>query len=197
MAFPRVSRFVPPVAVLLALAGCGEREGIKSYTVPRASEKSGPVAVGEYRILGAVYPAESPVWYFKLTGPAAELAKHETDFDAFIASVKLAGDALPTFTLPNGWKTAGPKTVGSGNFKFRFDETIKIGDLELTISQAQGGLVGNVDRWSGQVGGPEVMIGNVGKYTREFAAAGGKGIRVDVKGPKNPAGGRPMMGGGR
>ncbi|HUR54012.1 MAG TPA: hypothetical protein VMZ71_07765, partial [Gemmataceae bacterium] len=63
--------------------------------------------------------------------------------------------------------------------------------------RAQGGLVGNVDRWSGQVGGPEVHIGNVGKFTREFPAAGGKGVRVDVKGPKNPAAGGPMTGGGR
>ena len=202
MAPLRVARFVPAVAVLLAvaaLAGCGS-EGVRSYTVPRASEKSGgpvaPVAVGgDYRILGAIYPAESPLWYFKLTGSAADLTKHEADFDKFIASVKLAGDALPTFTLPDGWVPGGPKSISRGGVTVPFDQTIKIGALELTISKSQGGALANVNRWAEQVGAAEVEQGDLGRYTREFAAADGKGVRVDVKGPKNPAVRRPMMGG--
>lgn len=204
MAFIRVARPVCVAAALLSatLAGCGPRDEIRSYTVPRASERSAPAGHGfaapggDYRILGAVYPADNPQWYFKLTGSAAALAKHEADFDKFIASVKLKLGALPDFTLPDGWTRGGPREVSRGGITVRFEQTIKFAGLELTVSRSQGGLVGNVDRWSGQVGGPNVTAANVGQFTREFQADGTKGVRVDVTGKSNPAGG-PMSGGGR
>jgi hypothetical protein len=197
MAFARVARPVLLSAALLsvALAGCGSGDEVRSYTVPRASDKGG-AAGGDFRILGAIYPAEDPQWYFKLTGSAVDLAKHEADFDKFIASVRLRPGTLPDFKLPDGWTRGGPRNVSSGPVTVTFDETVKIGKNELTISQAQGGTVKNVDRWAKQVGLWGVRADNVGQYTREFPADGVNGVRVDLTGKQNPTGG-PMMGGKR
>lgn len=198
MASLRPARLVPrvaAVAVVVGLFGCSSGDGVHSYTVPRTSEKSGPAA--EYRILGAIYPADNPVWYFKLTGTAAELAKHEADFDKFAASVKLKPDgSVPDFKLPDGWARGGPRSVSRMGVTVTFDETVKFGPNELTISKAEGGTLQNVDRWAKQVGIPGVTPDTLKQYTREFAADGTKGVRVDVVGKSNPAGG-PMMGGKR
>jgi hypothetical protein len=172
-------------------AGCGGgEEGVRSYSVPKSSDKSekgGPAvaaAGGEYRILGAAYPAENAVWYFKFTGTAADVAKYEADFDKMAASVKLQGDAVPTFTLPEGWTLGGPREVSRGGVTVRFEQTIRAGDSEITVSRADGGLVANVSRWAKQVG--DLNVRDPVRATREFQADGVKGVRVDVKGPLNP-----------
>jgi hypothetical protein len=197
------------IAAVLSLAGlsagCNDGDEVRAYKVPKTSDRGargGPVAAegGEFRILGSAFPAENPVWYFKFTGTADDLAKYEADFDKLAASVKLQGDAVPAFTLPQGWELGGPREVSRGGVTVRFEQTIKLGPtdapLEITISRAQGGLRSNVARWAGQVDNPAPY--NVPAYTREFEAEGVKGVRVDVKGPTNPSGGmRPPMSGGR
>src|SRR5688500_2606028 len=104
---PRRNRFVLPLVAgfALAAAGGGSGEGIRSYTVPKTTSHDRRAAT-EYRILGAVYPAANPTWFFKFTGTADQIAAHEAAFDAMAASVKLQADlgALPTFTVPAGWK---------------------------------------------------------------------------------------------
>ena len=186
------ARFGRPciVAAFAAFAaGCGNDEAIRSYTVSRTTEPTRAIQPGDYRILGAMYPADDPTWFFKFTGPADQVAKYETDLDQLFASVKLqGGEAVPAFTLPPGWKAAGPREG-----MIRISEVIRPPDstLEVTVTVAAGDLVPNVQRWADQVG----MRGSQSKYTRAFDAAGGKGLRVDVFGPKNPAARGPMMGG--
>ena len=76
-------------------------------------------------------------------------------------------------------------------------DTIRFGPadspLEMTVIAAMGGPKENVDRWAGQLGAKA----DFAKATKEITTAGGvKGLRVDVTGPKNPAGaGGPFMGG--
>src|SRR5436305_3969907 len=77
-------------AVIAALAGlaagCGGGEDVQSYRVPKSTEadrKAPPPApeagAGEYRILGAMYSADDPTWFVKLTGPADRVARHEAE----------------------------------------------------------------------------------------------------------------------
>jgi hypothetical protein len=190
-----MTRLPVPVAALglLTLVGCGSGEGIRSYTVPTTSERTGPVAAdqGDYRILGAMFPADDPAWFFKLTGKADALAAHEAAFDKFLASVKFPNgpDKPPAYDLPDGWKSEGPRAM-------RVD-TIRFGPadrpLQLSVSSAGGGAKGNVQRWADQVGSGA----DFARATKEITTAGGvKGLRVDLTGPKNPAGaGGPFMGG--
>ncbi|MBX9622269.1 MAG: hypothetical protein K2X82_00490 [Gemmataceae bacterium] len=207
---PVLPRRVGPVLALAALAaaGCSDAPGVHSYRTPKSTEPRGPgpaapgPTAGDYRILGAVYPADQPVWFFKLTGPADQLARHEADFDKLAASVRLQGDAVPAFDLPPGWMLTGPRSVSRGGVTVTFDQTVKLGPpdapLELTISKSGGGIAQNVSRWAGQVG-QQVGPADLDKVTRPFDAAGVKGVRVDVRGPQNPSGGMggPMMGGKR
>lgn len=197
----RARRARPAVvlAVLCTAAGCGGGEGVTSYRAPKSTESTGRApgpagpaagaagaAGGEYRILGAMYPADDPQWFLKLTGPADAVAKNEADFDKLAASFALpaGGSKVPAFTPPGGWRRAGPRSIHA--------ETVRTPDgLEMTVTASVGGVKANVDRWAGQVGAADAP-----DATRPFEAAGVKGLRVDLKGPKNPAAGGmgPMMG---
>jgi hypothetical protein len=167
----------------LFAAGCGNTDSIQTYDVPKKKDRE-PAAtpVGEYRLLGAMFPATDPQWFFKFTGRTEEIAKFEGDFDKILASVKLpAGGGPPEVTLPDGWKRGGPR----GGIVV---ETLipPQSSLEVTITGAIGGAAGNVDRWVRQIGlqpGPDDMK----KYTKTVEAAGVAGLRVDMSGPKNPA----------
>jgi hypothetical protein len=185
---------VPLAALgLLTLVGCGSGEGIRSYTVPTTGERAGPVAAGpgDFRILGAMFPADRPAWFFKLTGKADSLAAHEAAFEKFLASVKFPDgpDKPPAYDLPDGWKSVGPRAMRA--------DTIRLGPanspLEMTVIGAMGGPKQNVDRWAEQLG----TKADFAKATKEITTAGGvKGLRVDLTGPKNPVGaGGPFMGG--
>jgi hypothetical protein len=192
---PRCGVALSALAGLFALAGCGQREQIRSYDVAKTSQKAGETATtgGEYRILGAMFPADEPKWFFKLTGPADALAAHQTEFDQFLKSVRFPDGAgkPPKYDLPAGWKSAGPRDVGG----ITITDTITFGPaerpLKMTVTPAMGGVKANVQRWAGQVGG----TADPTKSTHEITTASGvKGVRVDVSGPKNPTmGGGPFM----
>lgn len=152
----------------------------------------GPVTGGgNYRILGAMYPTGQPgwFWFFKFAGPADAITAAEADFDKLTQSVKLgAPGSVPTFDLPAGWERTGPRVLGAGGpVQVRFDEVLKVGSVECTISSAGGGVDGNLTRWAGQVGATP------GRAPTEFTANGVTALRVDLRGSKNPVGG---MGGG-
>jgi hypothetical protein len=191
-------RLGPAVAAIaLSAAGCGAPEGVSSYRTPKSTEggrEAGAApAAGEYRILGAMYPAADPQWFLKLTGPADQVAKAEAGFDQLAASFALpaGGSRVPTFTPPAGWKRAGPRSIHA--------ETVRTPDgLELTVTESKGGVEANVGRWAGQVGRP-FTAADLGAVTRPVEAAGVKGLRVDLRGPQNPSAGGmgPMMGGKR
>ena len=176
--------------VALFASGCGSDETIHSYKVSKTTERDAK-RTAAYRILGALYPAKDPVWYFKFAGSIEELAKHEADFDKLASSVRLPGGAtVPAFDLPTGWKKTGSRTRGG----FTTDEVLKFGQLEVTITNIPGGgLKANLNRWVEQVDA-DVDANDIASIAKPFEAAGGKGLRVDLRGPKNPtAGGGPMM----
>jgi hypothetical protein len=196
-----------PLVVLFA-AGCGGGdESIKTYRVARpddakpaggatpagTSPAARPAAEGgPYRILGAMFPADNPQWFFKLVGKADELAAVEKEFDTFLAGVKFPGGfgSPPAYDLPAGWTSAGKSGMRADTLKFGPG-----GKLEMSVIPSVGGVEGNLTRWAGQVGSDA----DKAKATREVTAAGGvKGLRVDLVGPKNPSGamtGGPFSGG--
>jgi hypothetical protein len=193
---PMLSPRVLPFALLFVAAasavGCGGGEGIKSYTVARQAEPTAKEVAGPYRLLGAMVPAEDPMWFFKLSGPTDALTKYEGGFDQLVSSIRLKGDDLPPdFTVPEGWKLGGPRP----GF-VPVAQTVKLPDpaLEVTVVKSGGGVVANLDRWVGQLG-HKASPSDLARFTKAVDAAGGKVLRVDIRGPKNPnAGGGPMMG---
>ncbi len=201
MSFSRV-RVLPilPLALVASVAlvpvGCGGEEGVNTYTVPRATDAgkkdSGYVHEGEYRILGAMYPADNPRWFFKLPGPTAELTKYEADFDKLIESVSLPNnDKPPEFTTPEGWKR-GP---GRGDIVAATIRTPD-GKYEVTVTSSSGGVLSNLKRWATdpkQLGGKGFDQNDIPKVTKRINANGVKGLRADLRGPNNPATKGPMM----
>jgi hypothetical protein len=190
----RRARSALSTAVVLSLAGlaagCGGDE-VRSYKVTRGSDKgapAGPVAPegGEYRILGAIFPADQPAWFFKLAGPADAVARAEAGFDQMVRTVRFPNGLgrQPTFTPPEGWKLGGPR---EGFVPIA--ETVLLpadfGGLEVTVTASRGGVFQNLDRWAGQLG-LSLPEADVPKYTREFDADQVKGLRADLRGPNNP-----------
>ena len=180
----------------LGVAGCGSGESITSYKVPKTTER-GTNRVPTHRILGAMFPASEPIWNFKIQGSIEELTKHEAEWEKFIASAKYKNETdVPEFALPAGWTKMGPRTKSG----ITTNEVIRIGTkeppLEVTITYIspgpESGLKKNLVRWGiQQLDGdydPDALEG----LAIPFDSVGGKGLRVDLRGPKNPAGG-PMM----
>ena len=204
MTFPRLRIvYILPLALTGALIGCAPRDGVNSYEVPKSTNTGprGDVLAGEYRILGALYPADRPEWYFKFSGTAQQVSAFEADFDKLAKTVKLQAEAsaVPAFELPEGWSRTGPRVVNRGGIQVKTDEVVKFGpngSLEVTISYIPGGgTQGNLDRWAGQLGLPGLTKEDAKQTTKEFDAVGTKGLRVDLRGPQNPnAGGGPFMG---
>ncbi|QJW94083.1 hypothetical protein [Frigoriglobus tundricola] len=202
-------RRVPPIVPLALLAGlalvpagCGGGDGVKSYDVPKTSESgkrdagssapAQPATGGDYRILGAMYPAVNPQWFFKFTGPADALTPFEAGFDKLLASVSLPPNGSPEFDTPEGW-TRGPGRAGIVIATLRTPDK----KYEVTVTSSTGGVGPNLKRWAvDQLGMPSFGEEDVAKYTKTIDAKGVKGLRVDLRGPKNPAGGMggPMMG---
>ncbi|EIQ01751.1 hypothetical protein OpiT1DRAFT_00325 [Opitutaceae bacterium TAV1] len=48
------------------------------------------------RVLGAIVPYEGATWFFKLTGPAALVARERAAFDSFLKTLRPAGPAAPS-----------------------------------------------------------------------------------------------------
>jgi hypothetical protein len=189
----RRSRVLPFLVLFAAsAAGCGGGDGITSYSVPRAAEPSAKEVTGAYRLLGAMVPADDPVWFFKLSGSTDALTKYEGGFDQLVTSIKFKNsEAPPEFTVPEGWKLGGPR---AGFVKV--EQTVKLPDpsLEVTLVASGGGVGQNLDRWVGMLGqkaGPSDRA----RFAKAVDSAGGKVLRIDIRGPKNPnAPAGPMMG---
>jgi hypothetical protein len=167
--------------LLFALAGCGEPD-VRTYTAPKPHPA--PADFG-FRILGAMVPAEEPVWFFKMTGPATDVNAQEAAFDAFLASVTFPDGPgkPPKWTVPEGVKVGPPK-------EFRFATLIFGGDnpAELSVSEAKGGKDANLTRWAGQVGTTDTA-----KATAPIKVGGLPAVKVTMTGPKNPGAGGMMM----
>ena len=183
--------FVLVACLAAGVLGCGGGDGIETHTAPKAD--GGPGGASEYRILGAMYPADSPEWFFKMTGPADDLNKYDADFDKLLASVSLPPKGEPKFDAPEGWKV-GPGRAGI------VVATVKTpdGKYEVTITSSTGGVLPNLERWAvQQLGQKSFGPDDVAKVTKVVEAKGVKGLKADLRGPKNPGKGGPMMMGGR
>ena len=169
------------------IPGCSDPEPIRTVKVPKSSAGSAAASgTAAYRILGACFPADDPVWFFKLAGKADDLATVEPAFDLFVKSIRYPNGLgnSPLWDLPNGW------TETPGN-QMRF-ATIQIPDspLQITVVKASGGAAANVARWAGQVGSQAKLEESAKAIATSANVAG---LRVDLQGPKNPAGSMPGM----
>jgi hypothetical protein len=169
---------------MLAAVVTDERSSEATETSPAKGEKT---AQGDNN-----QAKESPgprAWFFKLVGPVDQVEESATKFDQFVASIRTGKEGLPKWTLPEGWKedsTAGAPQFGR-------EATIRIGEgksqLELAVSKLpmpedrrESWLLGNINRWRGQLQLPPIARSELEEYTDEIKAGDETAIKVDFRG---------------
>jgi hypothetical protein len=194
--------------VLVVGGGCREPDEIRQYTV-----KKPPAPPATHRMLSAVVPDDglrekTPVdekrgtgtqaWFFKIVGPVEQVDDVADAFDQFVATIRVDGEGLPKWTLPDGWtedSTAGAPEFGR-------EATIRIGQgssqLELAVSKLpmpkerrESWLLGNINRWRGQLQLPPIARSELEEFTDEIKAGDETAIKVDFRGAYS---GPPMAG---
>jgi hypothetical protein len=185
--------------VLAMVGGCGQRDEIASYEVPKP-ELVDPTLVSRpsatpgaaQQTLGVILPAGETSWFFKLTGPKDAVEPLEPAFLEFLKSVKLAKSegAEPTWTLPEGWQQ-----LPGSQFRFatvRVPATEEGGKAqEISVSQAGGDVLGNVNRWREQLSLPPVAAADLDKDAKMVEIDGREATYVNLVGT-----GSGGMGGG-
>jgi hypothetical protein len=206
-------RNVIPVSLLavsgLLLAGCTEPESVRSGTESRPDRPATPSVSADqkqYRILAAMIPnsvlpkpdepnsEERGEWFFiKLSGPAAEVAKHEEAFRKLVDSLQV----LESPTSPLAWNTPPGWVEGEQDKSRMVIATLKPiakdAPVEITLSRAGGTVLMNVNRWRGQLGIEPVSAAALDASVVQRSAAGRLTLIADMAGPKNPADTKPKM----
>jgi hypothetical protein len=175
---------------LLAATGCSQRDEIASYEVlkpevvdPTLVARPAATPGAKQQTIGLIVPAGETSWFFKLTGPQADVEPLEDDFLELAKTVKLSGgpDATPSWTLPDGWQ----QLPGS---QFRY-ATIRVPAAtaadkpqEISVSQAGGDVLANVNRWRGQLSLQPVSEAELGSTTKKMTIDGREATYVSFVG---------------
>jgi hypothetical protein len=143
-ALPRCSFCLVCAAVVLA--GCQQQEQIHEYTAPKEAS---------VRLLAVMVPRKAAngkevkeTWFFKLMGPADEVAKHVKEFDDFVASVQFTGKSDPPikWKVPTGWSEEHSDERFYAVVRFA-GEGMPL-PIQVTVMSANaGGFKANVHRW--------------------------------------------------
>jgi hypothetical protein len=163
------------------------------------------------RILGVIQHRAGAVWFFKMTGDADLAEQQKPALVAFLKSVKFTtvqaqtelppshppigdtGMGAPTASAPISsegkpdWQVpAGWQEVSGGQFLVaKFTITGKSSATAVNVSSSPGeggGLVGNINRWRGQLGLTSLSDGDVNKLVTAINVPGGKASLVDLSG---------------
>src|SRR5262249_35079126 len=128
LAAGRACLAIVALATCFLLIGCQEAT-IDHYQV----HKDRRVA---RRMLVAIVGHGQRNWFFKLSGPQAQVDKHEKEFEQFIQSVAFTDkpERPMTWTTPKGWREEAGTKMRHATFKFGSKES----PLELIITPLGG-----------------------------------------------------------
>ncbi len=194
--------------VLLAMlacsltSGCKKPDAITEYTVPRTVSNTVPVVTS--RMLAALVPYKDQAWFFKLSGPTAQVDPHADAYDQLLKSVTFDDRGEPQWTLPSGWKQL-PKPANALQFA-----TIVIGDGEINDSNSpqmlaisklpysserhQQSVLLNINRWRGQMQLDPIGAVDLADESRELKLAEATAVVVDLRGNLKADGMSPFAG---
>ena len=154
-------RFVPVVICLVGsgvlLTGCRDDAITWHESVPvtrTLDDETGDDRELKYRMITAIADRPDATWFFKLSGSISGVDGVTEKWNAFLKSVRFETD-VPTWDLPEGWKSDGVETRNMSGFSMQMGD-VDTGDSEIAISVSSmpGGqkLLPNVNRWRGQLG---------------------------------------------
>ena len=155
------------VTCIMSCVGCGRQDEITVYSIAvsqgpgdiqpaAAAQAPGGTSIAiPNRMLAAIVPQAKQTWFFKMTGPAAEVAKQQESFLALLKSVQFHSETgQPTWELPAGWRQDSATGMRFATIQVDAGERT----LELTVIplETTGDLdeyvLGNVNRWRAQLG---------------------------------------------
>jgi len=144
----RVLVFILLIAAISSAMGCRPEDEIQSYRVLKS--RSGLSVEALDRMVVAIADRDDATWFFKVTGQAADVGATESGWRGILASIEFGEDAKPRWTTPAGWDVGPEKPL-------RFATLLTSNDgrpVELAVSflGPDQDLVGNVNRWRGQLG---------------------------------------------
>lgn len=136
---------------LTAIVGCKQDEEISVTTVTHPDREPIHLRVGAIQ-------RDDTIWFFRISGPKGEVAKHVTGFNDFVRSAKFADEkekkAEPvTWTVPKGWRKDPPGGMRYAGFRIAAEPK----ELEVTVTRLPAGdnwLLTNVHRWQKQINLP-------------------------------------------
>ncbi len=164
------------------------------------------------RILGVIQHRDDMAWFFKMTGDAGLVEQQKPAFVAFLKSLNFAAAPAPTALppahpsvgdmgigaspaaapissegKPNWQVPAGWQEVSGGQFlvaKFMLTgEGGGTAAVNISSSSGEGGgLIGNINRWRGQLGLTPLSDDDANKSVMVIDVAGGKASLVDMSG---------------
>jgi hypothetical protein len=154
-------------------------EKLRQLETPSQTTVSQATTAQKTRMAVAIFQNPDANWFFKVTGPAEQVAETEDQWKELFKSVKFT-DGEPSWDMPENWSTAGPKPMRHA--------TLIIGDteppLELAISRLGPGqdLLLNVNRWRGQIHLKPSTTEELESQIQKLESAAGKYLLFDAVG---------------
>lgn len=154
MKFSRALFFPGTAAVLVFFSGCNDRDEIKVYRVSKETPApENPAMPG----MGPVAPGAQP-------GMAAAPSAGITD------------------TAPSGWESQPPSSMRQASYLVKGDNGA-VADVSLVVlGGPAGGILGNVNRWLGQIGQPAITEEKLAQMLQKISAPLGEVSVVDLEG---------------
>lgn len=185
------------------LSGCEQQEKVASYTVPRHELLQTPEFLAEtakrkpqpVRMLAAIVPHGSELWFFKLQGPPDDVAARDGEFHEFLESLRFSNDSKIEWTLPATWQ----ETPGNAN---RY-ATLVLSEqppLEVTVTVLAAGadelteqLLNNINRWRNQLSLPFIEADDLPTRTETVKAGELEITAINIVGKAEPRAAMPPM----
>lgn len=143
---------------------------------------------GKPGLYGAIVLHGSTAWFFKTTGSAEAIEKHEAEITAFLKSVSLAEgeDALPQWVPPATWKKDPPSGIRYATFRFGdADAPLEMSVTPLATSEKdeQKYLLSIVNFWRSQIGLDAIDRDSLEKNISELPMQNVKATIIKITGP--------------
>ncbi|MCB9916395.1 MAG: hypothetical protein H6828_14800 [Planctomycetes bacterium] len=128
-----------------------------------------------WRMLGVILANDDAMLFMKMTGPADLLEAERARFEGLCGSLRLDMDDAPpasapsqgggagplTYDVPAGWNDVGAKSMRAVN--------LTVGDSQcyvILLGGQAGGLLGNLNRWRGEVGLPDLVTSDLDELAK-------------------------------
>lgn len=153
---------IPAVAAALFFTGCDKPEPV-TYQIPKEERN-------------VTMPQDSAV-----TAPA----KPEPGKMQVMPGMAEAAEAAPdlSYTVPEAWEEFPAQSIRKANFRVK-DAS---GSAEITVTVFPGdvgGLLGNINRWRGQIGLDAIQEDAINDVARPITISNHKGMLVNLQGPE-------------